>query len=254
MKNVFKRMVSLVIAIAMLIILVPETNVYAVAKPAKVTGTNVTRTGAKMIKVAWEKNLGVTGYQVYMKMGTNGSFKKQKTTSATSCTLKNLKLGESYYLKVRAYKKVKGKTVYGKFSSIAKIKMTEWVYLSDVMTPYAGGAYTMYRGVESFNMGGNQCRNGFSMDTDMNDVHDIYFNLNGQYKKMTFEWGCVDGREDNPTSSILIYEDDTLVDTLNRNQNDLPKTYELDVNDVYKLRIERTEGLSVGFANVKLYY
>ena len=254
MKNIFKRMVSLVIAIAMLIILVPATNVYAAAKPAKVTGTNVTRTGAKMIKVAWEKNVGVTGYQVYMKMGTNGSFKKQKTTSAISCTLKNLKLGESYYLKVRAYKKVKGKTVYGKFSSIDKIKMTEWVYLSDVMNPYAGGAYTMYRGVNSFNMGGNQCRNGFSMNTDINDVHDIYFNLNGQYKKMTFEWGCVDGREDNPTSSILIYEDDTLVATLNRNKNDLPKNYELDVKDVYKLRIERTAGLNVGFANVKLYY
>ena len=131
--------------------------------------------------------------------------------------------------------------------------MTNWVYLSEIATPYAGGYYSMYKGADSFKMAGTDYYFGFTMNIDWN-VHDLYFNLNGQFNSMTFDWGAVDGYEDADTSTVQVYEDDVLVDTLTRNKNDLPQSYSLNLKDVYKLRFVRSTDIAVGFGNVKLYY
>ena len=90
----------------------PKSN-----KPAQVTGLKLKKGGTKTAKVAWKKVKGAKGYQV--KYSTSKKFKKSKTKTKTAkknkITLKKLNK-KKYYVKVRAYKKVNGKKVYGKYS------------------------------------------------------------------------------------------------------------------------------------------
>ncbi|RKJ62735.1 hypothetical protein D7Y06_16660 [Roseburia sp. 1XD42-69] len=50
----------------------------------------------------------------------------KKTTSKTSYTIKNLKKGKTYYVRVRAYKKDSaGKKVYSGYTKVKKIKVSK---------------------------------------------------------------------------------------------------------------------------------
>ncbi len=61
-------------------------------------------------------------YQVKYRVKGTSTWKKAYT-SDTSKTIKDLKKGKTYQVKVRAYKKVNGKTYYGKFSDIKTVKV-----------------------------------------------------------------------------------------------------------------------------------
>lgn len=90
-------------------------------KPGKVT-IKSTAGGAKKLTVKWGKKSGGVKYQIkYRVKGT--STWKNAYTSNTYKTIKNLKAGKTYQVKVRAYKKVNGKTYYGKFSEIKSVKV-----------------------------------------------------------------------------------------------------------------------------------
>lgn len=83
-------------------------------KPARVSW--------KKAKVKWAKVPGAKGYQAVY--ADNPKFKKakKKTTAKTSLTLKKLKKGKAYYVKVRAYAlDPRGNKIYGKFSKKKKI-------------------------------------------------------------------------------------------------------------------------------------
>lgn len=72
-------------------------------------------TGRKAV-VKWKKVSGVTGYEIYRAEGYMGKYKKVKIVtknSTVSFTNTKLKKGKSYYYKIRAYKTVDGKKVYG---------------------------------------------------------------------------------------------------------------------------------------------
>lgn len=64
----------------------------------------------KALKVTWKKVSGAQGYEI--KLATNKKFTKNKKTvkvkkgSVTSKTIKKLKSGKKYYVKIRAYKNV----------------------------------------------------------------------------------------------------------------------------------------------------
>ena len=45
-----------------------------------------------------------------------------KSSSASSKTVNKLKAKENYYVQVRAYKKASGKTYYGTWSTVKKVK------------------------------------------------------------------------------------------------------------------------------------
>ena len=65
-----------------------------------------------------------SGYQV--SYSTSSKFKKKLTKTATfkkTGKLKKLKAGTKYYVRVRAYKTINGKKVYGKWSKVAQIKV-----------------------------------------------------------------------------------------------------------------------------------
>ena len=77
---------------------------------------------SKKATLKWNKVTGATGYVVYMK-NSDGSYKKLGSTKSTSYTKKSLKSGKKYYFRVRAYKTVEGKNIYGGYKTYSvKVK------------------------------------------------------------------------------------------------------------------------------------
>ena len=73
------------------------------------------------IKLTWEPISGMDGCQIYRATSKNGTYAKVagvKGDSTTSYINTGLTCGKTYYYKVKAYKKINGKTVYSKYSSI----------------------------------------------------------------------------------------------------------------------------------------
>lgn len=100
-----------------------SAKVKAVPKPA--AAVLKLKAGKGTVKASWKKVSGADGYQVYRAKSKKGKFTKIKTVSKKSRSYKStrLKKGKTYYYKVRAYKKVNGKNVYGTFSAVQKAKV-----------------------------------------------------------------------------------------------------------------------------------
>lgn len=96
----------------------------SVKKPAKVKKLRVVKKTKTTISLKWNKRKA-TGYEVWMAKSKKGTYKKVKTiTSPNRITTKvrKLKSGKKYYFKVRAYKKVNNKKIYGSFSKAVVVK------------------------------------------------------------------------------------------------------------------------------------
>lgn len=79
--------------------------------------------GRKM-KIKWKKVAGAKGYQVRYAANKKLRKPKTKTTSKNAFTVKKLKKGKTYYVKIRAYKlDSMGKKVYGTYSKVRNIKI-----------------------------------------------------------------------------------------------------------------------------------
>ena len=96
-----------------------------VTAPSKVKISSVKNIKTKKAKVTWKKASNASGYKVYRATSSKGKYKCVKTTGSGSRSWTNSKLkkGKTYYYKVRAYRKASGKTVYGSYSSVKKIKI-----------------------------------------------------------------------------------------------------------------------------------
>ena len=70
--------------------------------------------GAKKITLSWKAVAGASGYEIYSSMKSNG-FKLLKSITATQYANTGLIKGKKYYFKVRAYRLVTGKKIYGEF-------------------------------------------------------------------------------------------------------------------------------------------
>lgn len=96
-------------------------------KVKKTTGLKVTNTKGKNLVVKYSKVSGAKGYQITY--ATNSKFTKGKkvvNTTKRTKTIQKLKKGKTYYVRVRAYKKDStGRKVYGKYSTVKKIKITK---------------------------------------------------------------------------------------------------------------------------------
>lgn len=95
-------------------------------KKSKVTLNKVTAKKKGKVNVSWKKLTGASGYKVVY--GTDKKLKKAKTVtikkdSKLSTTLKKLKKGTKVYVKVCAFRKVKGKTTLGKYSAVKSVKV-----------------------------------------------------------------------------------------------------------------------------------
>ncbi|MBO5373039.1 MAG: fibronectin type III domain-containing protein [Lachnospiraceae bacterium] len=85
------------------------------------------KAGSKKVTVKWGKVTRANGYEIYRSQTRNGKYKKIKTIKKANTVKfvdkKGLKKGKTYFYKVRAYKKAKGKTYYSAFSTVKSIKV-----------------------------------------------------------------------------------------------------------------------------------
>ena len=100
---------------------------WAKVKVGKATLSSAKNNKSKQILVKYKKVSGAKGYEI--SYSTDKNFKKgvtAKTTDKTSYTIKKLKAQKTYYVRVRAYKvDSAGKKVYGKYSSVKKVKISK---------------------------------------------------------------------------------------------------------------------------------
>ncbi len=95
--------------------------------PKKVSSLKLKSSKKKQLTVSFKKDTKVSGYEIVY--ATNSKFTKGKQTVKISSyktykkTIKSLKSKKTYYLKVRAYKTVKGKKYYGSYCSYKKLKI-----------------------------------------------------------------------------------------------------------------------------------
>lgn len=108
-----------------------------VKKPTKKPTKKVTVKATSLKKVAnkkkgqlavtWKKVSGVSGYEIQYSTSKNfkkkAHIKKLKKASTTKVTIKKLKKKKKYYVRVRAYKTVKGKKYVSKWSKKKTIKI-----------------------------------------------------------------------------------------------------------------------------------
>lgn len=95
------------------------------AKPELPTPGNVKVVSASTTsaKITWASQSGISGYQISRATEVSGPFKGITFATTNSYTDKNLKPGSTYFYKVRSYRTISGKKVYGKFSNIVSIKI-----------------------------------------------------------------------------------------------------------------------------------
>lgn len=97
-------------------------TVTVVAAPAAPSIT-VKSSKAKTATVSWKAVSGASGYQVYY--GSSKTTAKKAVTKATTkltVTKTGLTSKKAYYFRVRAYKKINGKTYYGPWSTVKGVK------------------------------------------------------------------------------------------------------------------------------------
>ena len=96
-------------------------------KVAKASLTSAKNSKSKQILLKYKKVSGAKGYEI--SYSTDKKFKKavtKKNTAKTSYTISKLKKGKTYYVRIRAYKvDSTGKKVYGKYSSVKKVKVSK---------------------------------------------------------------------------------------------------------------------------------
>ena len=96
------------------------------AKPVLSKTTITVSSTSKKATIKWNKVLGASGYKVYSATSSDGTYSLKKTITSIntlSYTNTNLVSGKTYYYKVRAYRNVNGKVVYGPYSAVKSQKI-----------------------------------------------------------------------------------------------------------------------------------
>ena len=103
-----------------------QTKSKAVKAPARPKITKV-KASKKALTVKWKKVKTASGYRV--QIARDKKFKKGRKTKTIrkipgkGLRFKKLKSKKKYFVRVQAYRIVKGKTVYGKWSAVKKVKV-----------------------------------------------------------------------------------------------------------------------------------
>ena len=115
----------------------------------------------KKIVIKWSKQpkANCTGYQIRYstkKSMAKAKLKTIKKRKKTSYTIKGLKANKRYYVQVRVYKRVNGKTYYSRWSNKKTVKMPKYGSLTGVVTAYATGSYLPNAKVGVYNSKGKR--------------------------------------------------------------------------------------------------
>ncbi|MCD7746702.1 MAG: InlB B-repeat-containing protein [Lachnospiraceae bacterium] len=94
--------------------------------PAKMTLSSVTSPSSKTMVIKWKSDTKASGYQIQVstsEMFTSGTTTSNSTSNVKNkkATLKNMTKNKTYYVRIRAYKKINGKKVYGAWSTVKSV-------------------------------------------------------------------------------------------------------------------------------------
>ena len=92
-------------------------------RPEKPQITSAKYKGSRKIRLTWKKLGGVHGYAIYRSAKRDYGFElvtrvKKKTAKYTDQAPEN----RVYYYKIRAFRNVNGKRLFGRYSSVVKVK------------------------------------------------------------------------------------------------------------------------------------
>jgi uncharacterized protein YkwD len=90
--------------------------------PKKSFGKITLKSGKKKFTASWKKISGNSGYQIRYSAKKNLTSAKTKNIKGKKTTISKLKSKKTYYVKVRAFKKVNGIKIYSNWSKIGKVK------------------------------------------------------------------------------------------------------------------------------------
>lgn len=102
------------------------------AVPSRVKINTSIQPNLTSVTLKWEQIAGATGYEIYRSTDKSSGYSRVKTiTSGSTLSWKNtgLKANTMYYYKVRAYRTVNDKKVYGSFSKVYTKPKCGWVYV-----------------------------------------------------------------------------------------------------------------------------
>lgn len=104
-----------------------SAKIKVTVKPKKQTISSLKSKKKKTLTVKWKKDAKVSGYE--LQYSADRKFKKSvkriwiKKNKTTVHTIKNLKGGKKYYVRIRGYKTVKENKIYGKWSKPKTLKI-----------------------------------------------------------------------------------------------------------------------------------
>lgn len=96
-------------------------------QPKRVSAKKAVSASKKTAKITWKKSTHCTGFQIVM--ATSSDMKKNKKVvwvkknTTTAKTVKGLKSGKKYRVKIRAYKSVGKQKIYGRYSKLLTVKV-----------------------------------------------------------------------------------------------------------------------------------
>lgn len=103
---------------------VPAGNAADTDKLGKVSIKSAKNSKKSAAVLTWRKVNGASGYQIQYALDQKfAKGTKTKTTAGTSYTLKKLKKKKTYYVRIRALKKIGSKNVHGAWSKVKKVKI-----------------------------------------------------------------------------------------------------------------------------------
>ena len=92
----------------------------SLAAPTSFKGANKAR---RKIALTWKSVPSVSGYEIYRAKGNSKKYAKVKTTKAAKFENTGMSKGSTYSYKIRAYKKIGGKTYYSSYKTVSvKVK------------------------------------------------------------------------------------------------------------------------------------
>ena len=136
-------------------------------KAAQVDFTKVASASYDKLRLSWEPLSGVDGYQIYRATSKSGKYAKIATVkgaSSATYTDTGRTCGTRYYYKLRAYKKIGGKTGYSAYSTVlsayakpAKVKVTD-AYAPRTSVSSIAVSFTTVRGATDYEAQINQIK------------------------------------------------------------------------------------------------
>ncbi|MCR5201739.1 MAG: fibronectin type III domain-containing protein, partial [Lachnospiraceae bacterium] len=100
-----------------------DTATSTAVKPARVKIKSAKNNAKKTVLVKWKKVSTAKGYQLQYSLKKTFKKKTNKRTTALKLKVKKLKKKKTYFFRVRAYKVVDGKKVYGAWSKVKSVKI-----------------------------------------------------------------------------------------------------------------------------------